>query len=74
MVVYKGKSVIKLNVNGTTYDVLVRPSDVLIDVIREQMGLTGAKAGCKNGDCGTCTIIMDGYSIKSCLVFPQRKK
>lgn len=68
MVVYKGKSVIKLNVNGVTYDVLVRPSDVLIDVIREQMGLTGAKAGCKNGDCGTCTIIMDGYPIKSCLV------
>lgn len=68
MISYKEKSVITLDVNNDLYDVLVSPSDLLIDVLREKLGFTGAKAGCKNGDCGTCTVILDGYSIKSCLM------
>ncbi len=68
MVKYKGKCVIELQVNGEMRTALVRPSDVLLDVLREQFGLTGAKPGCKNGDCGTCTVLMDSWPVKSCLV------
>lgn len=68
MVEYKGKCVIDLQVNGETRTATVRPSDVLLDVLREQFGLTGAKPGCKNGDCGACTVLMDGWPVKSCLV------
>lgn len=68
MVRYEGKTVISLNVNGETYEVAVRTSDLLLDVLREQLGLTGPKPGCLNGDCGSCTIIVDGWPVKSCLM------
>lgn len=68
MVQYEEKSVIELDVNGDKHSVLVRPSDLLLDVLREQLGLTGAKAGCRNGDCGTCTVNVDGWPVKSCLM------
>lgn len=57
-----------LNVNGEDRVALVRPADTLLNVLRENLGLTGAKPGCENGDCGTCTIIMDGLPMKSCLL------
>jgi carbon-monoxide dehydrogenase small subunit len=62
---YEGKTVIDLTVNGEKRSVTVRPSDILLDVLREQLGLTGAKPGCKNGDCGACTVVMDGWPVKS---------
>ncbi|MGI5935569.1 MAG: (2Fe-2S)-binding protein [Oscillospiraceae bacterium] len=68
MVRYEGKTVITLNVNGKPHQVMVRPADLLLDVLREQLGLTGAKPGCRNGDCGACTVIIDGWPAKSCLV------
>lgn len=68
MIRYEGKTVISLNVNGDLHQLAVRPSDILLDVLRDQLGLTGAKPGCKNGDCGACTILMDGWPVKSCLV------
>jgi len=68
MVRYEGKTVITLDVNGGRHELAVRPADLLLDVLREQLGLTGAKPGCKNGDCGACTVIMDGWPAKSCLV------
>lgn len=68
MVRYEGRTIIQLNVNGALHELAVRPSDLLLDVLREQLGLTGAKPGCKNGDCGACTIIMDGWPAKACLV------
>lgn len=64
----KGVSQLMLHVNGEVRSVSVRPSDVLLDVLREQLGLTGAKSGCRNGDCGTCTVLLDGWPVKSCLV------
>ena len=68
MVRYVGKTVISINVNGETNELTVRPSDLLLDVLREQLGLTGAKPGCKNGDCGACTVVVDGLPVKSCLM------
>lgn len=62
------KSLIELNVNGEKRTVAVRPSDTLLYVLREELGLTGAKSGCDNGDCGTCTVIVDGIPIKSCIM------
>ena len=68
MVRYNGKTVISLKVNGEIHEVTVRPSDLLLDVLREQLGLTGAKPGCKNGDCGACTVLVDDWPAKSCLM------
>ncbi|MCM3584837.1 (2Fe-2S)-binding protein [Mesobacillus maritimus] len=59
---------IHLNVNDEEQKVTVRSGDTLLYTIREQLGLTGAKPGCLNGDCGACTIQVDGWPMKSCLM------
>lgn len=59
---------IKIIVNGEEKEVLVRPSDTLLYALRDLLGLTGAKPGCKNGDCGACTVLINGIPIKSCLM------
>ncbi|MBU4563526.1 MAG: (2Fe-2S)-binding protein [Desulfarculus sp.] len=61
------KQNIELIVNGDRYEVAVEPNRMLVDVLREDLGLTGTKIGCAQGDCGACTVIMDGVSISSCL-------
>lgn len=68
MLVREGECTMTLRVNGEERSVLARPADTLLDVLRNQLGLTGAKAGCENGDCGACTVILDGWPVKSCLV------
>lgn len=68
MILREGLCNIELTVNGEPRPVCVRPSDTLLYALREQLGLTGAKPGCENGDCGTCTVVMDGWPVKSCLV------
>jgi len=59
---------IKVTVNGVLYELSVQPWETLLDVIREHLGLTGTKEGCGLGECGACTIIMDGKTVNSCLV------
>jgi aerobic carbon-monoxide dehydrogenase small subunit len=62
------KCEIELLINGKRYNATIRSADTLLRVLREQLGLTGAKAGCENGDCGACTIIVARLPIKSCLM------
>lgn len=64
----EGKSIIELDINGEKKDAAVSPSDILLYVLREQFGLTGAKPGCENGDCGACTVLVDSWPVKSCLM------
>lgn len=59
---------IRLKVNGDSYELLVNDRSTLLEVIRNQLGLTGTKKGCDNGECGACTVIKDGQSVVSCLV------
>lgn len=62
------KQLIELMVNGETYEVAVEPQRTLLEVLRDNLGLTGAKKGCNTGDCGACTVIMDGKPVVSCLI------
>jgi carbon-monoxide dehydrogenase small subunit len=62
------KREITLHINGDDRDVYVRNADTLLYVLREEFGLTGAKPGCLNGDCGACTVDVDGDSMKACLM------
>lgn len=59
---------ITLAINREEHSLYVRNADTLLFVLREKLGLTGAKPGCLNGDCGSCTIDVDGESMKSCLM------
>ncbi len=63
----EGKTVITLNVNGQCIETAVYPFQTLLEVLRDNLGLTGAKPGCENGDCGACTVLWDGLPMKSCL-------
>ena len=62
------KQEIELKVNGTRYQVFVEPWQSLLHVLREEIGLTGAKSGCEAGDCGACTVIINGKAVSSCLM------
>ncbi|MCK5551565.1 MAG: 2Fe-2S iron-sulfur cluster binding domain-containing protein, partial [Deltaproteobacteria bacterium] len=59
---------IELTVNGEPYELEVEPRTTLVKVIREEFGLTGTKSGCERGECGSCTVLMDGIPVNSCLI------
>ena len=62
------KILLKLTVNGEARQALVHPMARLLDVIREDFGLTGTKEGCGEGECGACSVILDGSLVNACLV------
>ena len=64
------KQRVTLNVNGESREALVASHKTLLEVLREDLGLTGTKHGCELGECGTCTVLLDGEPILSCLALP----
>jgi len=62
------KHLIKIKVNGADYELAVKPNNTLLDLLRDQLRLTGAKKGCGLGDCGACTVLLNGKAVNSCLV------
>jgi aerobic-type carbon monoxide dehydrogenase small subunit (CoxS/CutS family) len=67
-----GKETVKFTVNGKGVSLEVEPGDMLVDVLRERLGLTGTKAGCREGECGVCSVIMNGTLVASCIL-PVKK-
>lgn len=59
--------IIELTVNDQRREIMVAPRDVLIDVLRKSLGLTGSKIGCRHGHCGACTVLIDGKPSIACL-------
>jgi len=59
---------IKIHVNGEPHELTVAPGDRLVDVLRDRLGLTGTKEGCGEGECGACTVNLDGKAVLSCLM------
>ncbi|MFP4484371.1 MAG: (2Fe-2S)-binding protein [Spirochaetota bacterium] len=66
MQVYRGDTRVTLRVNGRDVEVVIQPGDTLLRTLRENMGLIGSKMGCENGDCGACTVLLNGKPVKSC--------
>ena len=58
----------KIKVNGKEYEIKAEPNRTLLDVLRYEIGLTGTKEGCSTGDCGSCTVLLDGKAVNACLV------
>jgi carbon-monoxide dehydrogenase small subunit len=63
------KILVATTVNGDAQEFLCDPSMTLLDALRDELGLTGSKEGCGSGDCGACTVVLDGQMVCSCLVF-----
>lgn len=59
---------LRIKLNGTWREVETRPDRILLDLLREDLGLTGTKRGCDEGECGACTVIIDGKAVASCLL------
>ena len=66
----RSKKLLRLTVNGEIREVAAIPSRTLLEVLREDLGLTGTKHGCEVGECGTCTVLLDGHPALSCLLLP----
>lgn len=63
-----GRTVVNATINGEEVDFLCEPRQTLLEVLRDNLELTGAKEGCSNGNCGACTVLMNGRPVVSCLV------
>jgi carbon-monoxide dehydrogenase small subunit len=63
------KRLMTLTVNGTSYEVAIEPQQSLLQLLREELHLTGTKEGCSEGECGACTVLLDGKTVDSCLIF-----
>lgn len=66
------KKLLKLQVNGEDFELFAYPWKTLDRILREELNLTGAKEGCNTGSCGSCTVLIDGKAVKSCLVLASQ--
>ncbi|MBI3521506.1 MAG: (2Fe-2S)-binding protein [Chloroflexi bacterium] len=66
------KQLLTLNVNGESRTVAAEPHHTLLEVLREELQLTGTKHGCELGECGACTVLVDGVAVLSCLTLPMQ--
>jgi aerobic-type carbon monoxide dehydrogenase small subunit (CoxS/CutS family) len=64
------RELITLRVNGERHEIAVQPHHTLLEVLREELGLIGTKHGCELGECGACTVLLDGVPVLSCLTLP----
>jgi carbon-monoxide dehydrogenase small subunit len=62
------RTLLTCTINGETHTVLADGRDTLLELLRDRIGLTGSKEGCSNGNCGTCTVLLDGAPVNACLV------
>jgi aerobic-type carbon monoxide dehydrogenase small subunit (CoxS/CutS family) len=62
------KKELKLKVNGQPYELYIKPKTLLVQVLRDHLGLTGTKRGCNDSSCGACTVMLNGKAVKSCSV------
>jgi aerobic-type carbon monoxide dehydrogenase small subunit (CoxS/CutS family) len=60
------KELVELKINGRTYELAIEPSALLLDVLRQELGLTGSKRGCDESSCGACTVLVEGVAMMSC--------
>jgi carbon-monoxide dehydrogenase small subunit len=67
-----GKVLMRMKVNGKPVQINVNPTWTLLKVLREELKLTGTKKGCEQGDCGACTILLDGKAVNACLVLAMQ--
>ena len=63
------KREIDLTVNGESYSIFIDTREILLDTLRYRLGFTGPKEGCGNGNCGSCTVVLNGVTVNSCLTF-----
>jgi aerobic carbon-monoxide dehydrogenase small subunit len=66
------KQLLKMTVNGLEYELYINPKTLLVEAIRDHIGLTGTKRGCDTVSCGACTVMIDGMSVKSCSVLAMQ--
>ena len=62
------KQLLTLTVNGQPYELYINPKTLLVEAIRDHIGLTGTKRGCSTAACGSCTVMLNGMSVKSCSI------
>jgi aerobic-type carbon monoxide dehydrogenase small subunit (CoxS/CutS family) len=62
------KKELRLTVNGQPYELYVKPKTLLVEALRDHLGLTGTKRGCNSSSCGACTVILNGLAVKSCSI------
>ncbi len=66
------KRLLRITVNNETHELYVKPKRLLVEVLRDKLGLTGTKRGCNTGACSACTVLLDGVSVKSCSVLAMQ--
>ena len=66
------KKIVSMNINGVDHELAVEPRNTLLEVLRDDLGLTGTKKGCGIGDCGACTVLVDGVATFSCLTLAMQ--